>query len=214
MEPTRERVVSEGSIRIHPTGHDLGHRVRLDQVHPLEGGHDGALGDAERRDGGREPHVTTSLGRDTIGDPSKPAEGALAARRRKLLTLGIGPTGGAGRAARAFARMPLGHLDPGVMETVGELTPDRHFHPKQVVAGHREVLDLLERSIQIRLRQGRAQPRPARLAQQVLELTTGDPVGIDPLHGQAGQARGLCLGDGAAVRLTQEFRLEREVHGP
>ena len=52
-----------------------------------------------------------------------------------------------------------------------------------------------------------------RLAEQVLELAPGDPVGVDALEGDAGQSARLGLGDGAPVGLVEEVRLQREVHG-
>ena len=50
-EPMGEGVVGQRAIGLDAVGDDLGHRVRGDQVDPLERGHDRAFGGPER--GGR-----------------------------------------------------------------------------------------------------------------------------------------------------------------
>ena len=52
---------------------------------------------------------------------------------------------------------------------------------------------------QRRLGDRRAEPRSARFAEQVQELTAGDPVAVHPLDRRAGQAGRLGLGNRAAI---------------
>ena len=99
------------------------------------------------------------------------------------------------------------------MQTIHQFAAHRHLGAQQVVAGHRQLRDLVQGTIEIRLRECRPEPRPRRLTQQVLEFTPSDPIGVDPLQRSADQPRRLRLRHSPTVRLAQEFRLQGEVHG-
>ncbi len=130
-----EGVVGEGAIRIHAANDDLGDRVRLDEVDPLEGGHDGALRDAEWRDRRAEPDVAAPLGghpigRRAAGGPA-PAGCRTAPGHRELVrTTGARPLRRPGVPLRRRRRRPIVHA-------VGQLATDRHLDPEQVEPGRR-----------------------------------------------------------------------------
>ena len=99
------------------------------------------------------------------------------------------------------------------MEAVRELTADRDLDPQDVDAGRDEVADLVERTLEIGLGQGHADPWPRRIAEQPEDLAAGGPIRIDPLDGGLGEALGLDLRDVPPIGLLEEFGLQGEVHG-
>ena len=115
--------------------------------------------------------------------------------------------------AAAIARVPLGHVEAGVLQPVRHLAADRHLHAEQVVARGGEIGDLVERLVEIGLRDRRAEPRSAGLAEQVQELAASDAVAVHALDRGAGQAGRLGLGDRAAIGFAQQLGLEGEVDG-
>ena len=64
-----------------PVADDLGHRVGLDEVDPLEGRDDRVLGRPQGGRGRGEADVAPALGGETVGEAAQLGEGALAAGR-------------------------------------------------------------------------------------------------------------------------------------
>ena len=110
-----------------------------------------------------------------------------------------------------IARVPLGHVEAGVLQAIGHLTADRDLHAEQVVARGREDGDLVEGLVEIRLGDRRAEPRPASLTEQVQEFAPRDAVRVHPLDRRAGEAGRLGLRDGASIGFPQQLGLEGEV---
>src|SRR6185312_15399391 len=90
-------------------------------------------------------------------------------------------------------------------------TPDRYLHSQQVVSRGRQCGGLVECLVHVRLGEGRADPRPGRLPEEVYQFAPGDAVGVDALDGSVDHPARLFHGDLAAIRLTEELRLQREV---
>ena len=204
----RERVVGEGPVGLDGVGHDLGHRVRRDQVDPLERRHDRSFRRPEGRHDGRQPDVRAPSRGGTIGHPPEMGQATLTARRRGLGQVRLG------RPWPTVTRLPGLDDEAGVDHPVGQLATDRDLDPDEVDAGPDEAGGLLERGVDVRFAERDAQPRPGRLAEDVDRLATHGPLRVDPLDGGGRQAPGLDLGHGAPVGLAQQLRLEREVDRP
>ena len=117
------------------------------------------------------------------------------------------------RRSAPLAGSPFGWLDAGRLHPIRQLATDRHLDPEQVEAGRREGGRLVERLVDLRLGKRGADPRPRRLAEEVEELAPGGPIGVDAVDRDVDQPARLGHRDLAAVGLTQELRLEREVDG-
>ncbi len=112
-----EHVVGERPIRIHAARHDLAHRIRHDDVDPLERGDDRLVRRGERRGIGRKPHVAATARARLVDEPAQDGERALGTRgdRQPGRVEGIEAAAGGRRGAprlerRARARHPLGQL--------------------------------------------------------------------------------------------------------
>ena len=124
QEPMAEDVVGERPVRVDAAGDDLGDRVGLDDVDPLEGGDDGLLGGGQGRGDRAEAHVagrtrraaSSTRARRTASARWLPAGTAAPGPRRRAVD---GRRGGAssrargrGRGAAARARGMAGTPDP------------------------------------------------------------------------------------------------------
>ena len=81
------------------------------------------------------------------------------------------------------------------MEPIRELAADGNLDPENVDARRHQLADLVERTLEIGLGQGHADPWPRRVAEQPEDLPAGSPIGVDPLDGGLCQAPGLDLCD-------------------
>ena len=206
-EPMGEGMVGEGAVGLDGVGHDLGHRIGREQVDPLEGGHDGALGRSERRR--RRSRAGRRRGAARRHGRSRDASRVIA----RWLPVGADSTSDRARPHR-LARLPVADVEARVGHPVGQLAPDRHLDPDQVDAGGDQVGRLLEGGLDLGLAEGDPEPRPIRLAEHPDGLAPHRPLGVDPLDGGARQALRLGLGDDAPVGLAEQLALEREVDRP
>ena len=182
VQPMREGVVREGAVGIDAGRDDLGHRVGLDDVDPLEGRDHRVLRRPEGGRGRRQPDVAAPLGREAVGEMAQLGERPLAAggRRVDLLCVRPGPDGG--------RRVAIRDLEADALEPLRQLPADRHLDPDQVRARRDQLVHLVERALEVRLHDRRPDPRRGGLTEQVDDLAPGDPVGIDPVDRGRGPA--------------------------
>ncbi len=200
-----ERVVGERSLGSDASADDLGHDVRVGDVDPLERGHDGQLGAAERRRDRRQPDVIPALGRDLVEVPPQGSEGALTAGRGVV---------GLGRGALAVPWPPHRRFESGIPQSIGKLATDRDRDLHEIHAGVEGPTSRAQRRLDVRIGKGHADPRPRRVAEDVEQLAPRGAVGVDPVDGGRRQAPGLLLGDRPPVRFAEELRLHPEIDRP
>ena len=174
-----EGVVGQGPVRIDPTVDDLGHRVGDDDVDPLERRDDRLLGRRQARGQARQADVAATLRRGLVGGLAHDRQPALAARWRLL-----GVVGPAERAVRLVVRPAPRDVHPGVVEAVRQLSADGDGDDRQVCAVAHEAAEHGPGAHRVRLAERHADPRPRRVAQDVEQLASGDPVGGDPVEGR------------------------------
>ena len=201
-------MVRQRSIRFDHAADDLGHGVRPDDVDPLEGSDDRALGRAERRRDRGETDIGAPPGRGLIERIAQTGERPLAPRRREIRCLRLG------RSVVAVTRVPFGDFQPRVDHPVGELPADRDLDPDEIDTGADHRGRLVERCLDVGLMERDPEPRPPGLAEHPDGLAADDALRIDAVDGRGHQPRRFRLGDDPPVALAQELALERQVDRP
>ena len=154
VQAMRERVVGQRPVRVDAGGDDLGHRVRLDDVDPLEGRDDRVLGRPEGRRRRRQPDVGATLGGQPVGRAAELGERALAAGRG-----GLDDPIGVRRPGPAIAGRHSGTSWPASWSRSASSRPTGTSMRRTSTPGGDQLADLVERALEVGLREGRADPR-------------------------------------------------------
>ena len=211
-----ERVIGEGAVRVDPVRHDLGDRVGLDDIDPLERRHERLLG---RGKGGRDrpdPDVPSRLGRRLVDARAQGGQRPLAARGNGRRVFEDGrlirrPPGRRPLPRPPVARVPVLGLEPAVVEAEHELAPGRDADAHEVGARGHQRRRVFGRCLHRRRREREPEPRPGRVAEDAQQFQPGGPVRVEPLQRPRRDSARLGLGSRAAIGLGQQLRLEREV---